>query len=445
MKRWRRYAVEVALIALISASPVALSTGNAGAAILTTTTTLAAPAWAPSGGSVTLTATVSVENLGGLVVTPSGTVTFTFDGSALGHQSVASPCVLTVITCTASLTTSSLLVGVDKATATYGGDTLSGGSSASAKITDGVPTAPLNLTASTSDGSVELLNGVDLAWTAPTFGAPTSYDLYRRTASTPFAEVASTTSTSYQDLTPSVTDGTAYTYEVEGVNAAGTSAPSNEADATPNGMQSTNCAASGTCSTGTVESADDSVQLSVTAAPTGTPYNITEDFDTTSLAFGNGYTNDCAHSAAGDIAEVVEGANGGTKSITDTESGADSAQYQADENAPSGVLYLEPCYASNTDFSAYSPVATCGALGAGPCYYLNGQTYQYGLVPSNGNASYPYEGLLSYCTNQPNGSMGNGNVAPCVTTAQVTFDNGIADFDTMTINAPANDPKIGRL
>jgi hypothetical protein len=90
---------------------------------------------------------------------------------------------------------------------------------------NGVPFSPGELVATPGHESV------DLAW-QPVPGA-TGYSVYRGLASGAESATAigTTSSTSYTDA--SLTDGTTYYYTVSGTNSAGTSAPSNEANATP--------------------------------------------------------------------------------------------------------------------------------------------------------------------------------------------------------------------
>ena len=79
----------------------------------------------------------------------------------------------------------------------------------------------------------QVAHNITLTWTAPTTGgAPTSYNVLRGTAAgseTQLATVAAP-ATTYVDTTG--VGGTKYFYEVEAVNSAGTSVPSNEASAT---------------------------------------------------------------------------------------------------------------------------------------------------------------------------------------------------------------------
>ena len=99
-------------------------------------------------------------------------------------------------------------------------------------VTATVPTPPQSLTATSGQGSVSL------SWSAPSSngGSPiTAYNIYRGTSSggegpTPIGTVNGTT-LSFTD--PTAVNGTTYDYTVAAVNAVGTSAPSNEASATP--------------------------------------------------------------------------------------------------------------------------------------------------------------------------------------------------------------------
>jgi fibronectin type 3 domain-containing protein len=76
-----------------------------------------------------------------------------------------------------------------------------------------------------------MAHSASLSWTAPTTGDPaTSYVISRATVQAgPFTTVGTSTTTTYVDST--VTAGTTYYYEVEAVNSAGESGPSNEVTA----------------------------------------------------------------------------------------------------------------------------------------------------------------------------------------------------------------------
>jgi subtilase family serine protease len=90
---------------------------------------------------------------------------------------------------------------------------------------NGVPSAPGTLTATGATG------GITLNWGAAS-GA-TSYEVYRGTSATSISTspVASVSGTTYDDT--SVTNGTTYYYEVEGLDSSGQGIPSNRASASP--------------------------------------------------------------------------------------------------------------------------------------------------------------------------------------------------------------------
>jgi titin len=76
---------------------------------------------------------------------------------------------------------------------------------------------------------------VKLAWQPPTSNgssALTGYDVYRRTATGAYALVKSLTPDRLTWRDQTTTSGTVYSYVVKAKNAAGSSAPSNEAGAT---------------------------------------------------------------------------------------------------------------------------------------------------------------------------------------------------------------------
>jgi hypothetical protein len=136
--RKHRIGGALAAITLLGTVATATLTGTASAAPLVTvqTTTLSVSpstnvvvsTGTPSSfstGPTTLKATVTAKPIGGLLITPSGKVTFTAtdthgDTIALGTANVG-VCLLTVIQCTASLTTSGFYVA--SADQTYGGTT----------------------------------------------------------------------------------------------------------------------------------------------------------------------------------------------------------------------------------------------------------------------------------------------------------------------------------
>jgi hypothetical protein len=121
---------------------VALVPAAAAAGVVPSTTTVSAsPSSATVGTPVTLTAKVAAAVVGGVVITPSGTVTFTSsDGtttSPVGTATLGS-CLLSA--CTASLTTAALPAGTKSVTGTYSGDSVVASSSGSTAVNITAPT-----------------------------------------------------------------------------------------------------------------------------------------------------------------------------------------------------------------------------------------------------------------------------------------------------------------
>lgn len=103
-----------------------------------TTTLNTSASSADAGTSITLTATVASSS--GTGATPTGSVSFTRDGNALGSANLVNG--------TATFTTSALPVGTDHITASYGGDA-NYSSSASAPLTETI-SPPANAAATTT-------------------------------------------------------------------------------------------------------------------------------------------------------------------------------------------------------------------------------------------------------------------------------------------------------
>jgi hypothetical protein len=155
------------LVAVIAAAGglTGASTANAVLPILnpgvlpTTTTVTASASTITQGQSVTLTSTVKVLNvLPGLIVTPTGTVTFANGAQLLGVGTISN-CFL--ITCTVKTQTAALPAGLDTVTATYSGaKLLTSASSASTTVSvANVVACPANVDCDTGPQSLQLSSG----------------------------------------------------------------------------------------------------------------------------------------------------------------------------------------------------------------------------------------------------------------------------------------------
>ena len=138
----RRRSVTSFLIALTLAVPVALVAlvpAPASAILPTTTTVTATPASAVKDSPVTLTATVGLSGIGGLLIAPTGQVNFsaTVGGATvqLGSAQLPGGCLFTIVVCSATLTTTALPVGNVTVTASYVGDSLADPSQGTTQVT----------------------------------------------------------------------------------------------------------------------------------------------------------------------------------------------------------------------------------------------------------------------------------------------------------------------
>ncbi len=254
-RRRRRAAARVLLVlAALPVVAVGLVTSPASAAVPTTTTLSATPTASLVGAPVTLTATVSLSGVGGVLIAPTRTVSFSATNGGptvqLGTAQLPSGCLFTIRVCSVSLTTTALPIGNVTATATYVGDSIANASSGSTQVSVAprTPDAP-TLTATDTVGLVRLV------WTAGGDGGSpvTGYRLYRSTASTgPYTQITGILPTGhYDDTTGAV--GTTYFYKATVVNTAGESSYSNIASGSPQTLAGSNkfdvkqCPANQTC------------------------------------------------------------------------------------------------------------------------------------------------------------------------------------------------------
>jgi Bacterial Ig-like domain (group 3) len=165
-----RKQVRIATLAALSVGGLAVALAPAAVAagpIPSTTTISASPSSGTVGTSVTLTAKVAAAIVGGVIITPSGTVSFTYvNGSSSGSlgQATLGSCLLTA--CTAKLVTNALPPGTSTITGVYSGDALVASSSNTASVTMNPPlvlgsssTVTCNAGAFCETGTVKSSNG----------------------------------------------------------------------------------------------------------------------------------------------------------------------------------------------------------------------------------------------------------------------------------------------
>jgi hypothetical protein len=429
---WSRLLVAVASMVGLSFG-VVLAAGAAGASSLlpSSTSVSASPSGAQLGQSVTLKASVSVAGLGGLYVTPTGTITFTTGSITLGSGAL-SPCLFTLDQCTVSISTSALPLGDDTVTASFSGDSLAGPSSGqtAVDITPARPGAPTLNTATGTDytSGTSTFYGVALGWTAPSSngGATiTSYNVYRSASGGgSFALIGSTGgTTSYLDTT--AVPETTYDYEVTAVNSAGAGPDSNVlANTEVPGSSSTQCTPKVPCSPGIVgESSNGSAEsLSVTA--TGSSGTLSESLTGVS---------DLACSISGDggvPGSFLDSSNDQGKTVTVSYYGPVATTLTNDLDANDANGYdTTACFGWNQDFNGWypNPKVSGSNWTSGP--------FVYGKVPLASDGE--YEGFLGSCAN-------HGGYSPCGVSD--VFEDGSPTPEiafTVSIPACSGDPRVG--
>lgn len=418
MKRryWKRALGVSAVVSILGVGAFVTSGNRASGAgaIPSATAVVASPSTVNFGQPVTLTATVSSIGLAKLVI-PSGTVSFVGPGGLnLGTATITSPCLLTIILCDASITTSALPVGTDSVTANYSGDLLSSTSSGTTTVTvlSTKPSPPvLTVTAQPGDNF--------LSWTIPNNGGSpiTGYNVYRSTSSgTETLFVSGFQQTSYQDDAVDPSGSTTYFYEVTAVNINGESGKSNEASGKPQALAAeatTSCSSGSTCT---------APQLTVTDGTAGVDYTTLQvttstgtDVITESLG-GNALTSGGCPSSSGDTAPWA--------TFNDSAGAAKSVEYDL-FGMDSHNLYNNQ-------------------------YITNGSRLLCLGMPQ------PWEGVVGGVQHQqavfnPADGLYEASIGACVNTYAICYNlvvDGVhvpADFMKVTIQFPAGvgDPKLG--
>jgi len=175
--RWVTYPILMGVGLLMLVLPCVFMSSSAGAASLnlptvpslgllpSTTSVVATPSSGNANTNVSITATVTVAGLPGLLITPNGLVDFTYTNGGtttnIGEGLIAG-CLLK--TCTTTVTTPGLPAGTSTITATFAGDLLAHSSTGTTQVSF---VSPINY-ATTSCGMNTDCNGGSTDVTAPT-------------------------------------------------------------------------------------------------------------------------------------------------------------------------------------------------------------------------------------------------------------------------------------
>jgi hypothetical protein len=138
--------MRAAALAIVGVGSLAFAfapSASAGIILPSSTVVTAAPSTTDLGSPVTLTAKVRAAIVGGVIITPTGKVTFTYtNGSSSGTLGRASIGTCLLSACTARITTSALPAGTNTVRGTYGGDLVVTASSGTTTVTVIAPPPP---------------------------------------------------------------------------------------------------------------------------------------------------------------------------------------------------------------------------------------------------------------------------------------------------------------
>jgi fibronectin type 3 domain-containing protein len=261
--------------------------------------------------------------------------------------------------------------------------------------TASVPSGPTNLTV--TPGST----GATLKWTASTSGSPTSYSVFRGTATdgeatTPVATVSGTTTT-FADT--GLTNGKTYFYNVAANNSVGVSPDSNEVSVSPGSTTAAPPAPSGL----TANPADSEIDLTWNPSAGATSYSIyrgtapggegatpvgtstTDSFNDTGLTNGTGYYYTvAATNSGGASAKTAE-----TNTVPTSAVVAPPVPFGVVVTTAPGQIQLQWTYEENaTSYQIYRGTAP-GGEGATPLATVTSSSYTDSAVTSG--VTYYYE------------------------------------------------------
>jgi fibronectin type 3 domain-containing protein len=300
--------------------------------------------------------------------------------------------------------------------------------------TASVPSGPANLTV--TPGAA----GATLNWTASTSGSPTSYSIYRGTATdgeavTPVATVSGTTTT-FTDT--GLTNGKTYFYNVAANNSVGVSPDSNEVSISPGSTTTAPPAPTGLAA----NPADSSIDLTWNPSAGATSYSIyrgtapgaegatpvgtttSDSFTDTGLTNGTGYYYTVAASNAGGASaktaetDTVPSAAVVTPPVPfgvviTTAPGQIHLQWTYEENATSYQVYRS----TTPGGEGATPLATVTSSSYTDSAVTNGVTYYYEITALTGATA-------SARSSEYNANTSGTSIPPTPTGLVATVGNG---------------------
>jgi len=321
--------------------------------------------------------------------------------------------------------------------------------------TASVPSGPTNLTV--TPGAA----GATLHWTGSTSGSPTSYSIYRGTATdgeatTPVGTVSGTTTT-FTDS--GLTNGKTYFYNVAANNSTGVSPDTNEVSVSPGPATTVPPAPSGL----TANPANDEIDLTWNPSAGATSYSVyrgtapgaegttavgtttTNSFSNTGLTNGTGYYYTVAASnAAGASAKTAE-----TNTVPSAAVVAPPVPFGVVVTPSAGQISLQWTYEENaTSYQVYrgttpggegaTPLATVTSSSYTDTAVTSGTTYYYEIVALTGTTASARSTEYSANTN------GTTGTAPATPTGLVASAGNASVGLTWTASAGATSYSIYR-